>query len=100
MTRAKDNASAAVAAAPLFVFVFLALLLAPAQAFAWGANAQRLIANRAVDTLPPELQTFFDANREFLLRHVTDPLGWPRENTRDRTPQPDPLSRSLRKISF
>ena len=74
MTRAKDNASAAVAAAPLFVF--LALLLAPAHAFAWGANAQRLIANRAVDTLPPELQTFFDANREFLLRHVTDPLGW------------------------
>src|SRR5580658_4296119 len=74
MTRAKDNASAVVAAAPLFVF--LALLLAPAHAFAWGANAQRLIANRAVDTLPPELQTFFDANREFLLRHVTDPLGW------------------------
>jgi hypothetical protein len=64
----------AVAAAPLFFFV--ALLLAPAPAFAWGANAQRLIANRAADTLPPELQSFFDANREFILRHVTDPLGW------------------------
>ena len=74
MTRAKDNVSAAVTAAPLLVF--LALLLAPAQALAWGANAQRLIANRAVDTLPPELQSFFDANREFILRHVTDPLGW------------------------
>ncbi len=64
----------AVAAAPLFFFVLL--LLAPTHAFAWGANAQRLIANRAVDTLPPELQSFFDTNREFILRHVTDPLGW------------------------
>ena len=74
MTRAKDTVRTAVSAAPLLVF--LALLLAPAQAFAWGANAQRLTANRAVDTLPPELQSFFDANREFILRHVTDPLGW------------------------
>jgi hypothetical protein len=74
MTRAKNNANAAVALVP--VLVFLAFLIAPAPAFAWGANAQRLIANRAADTLPPELQTFFDANREFILRHVTDPLGW------------------------
>jgi hypothetical protein len=74
MTGAKTNPYRMTAAAPFLVF--LTFLLAPAQAFAWGANAQRLIANRAVDTLPPELQSFFDVNREFILRHVTDPLGW------------------------
>jgi len=74
MTRAKNNVNAAAAATALLVL--LALVLGPDQAFAWGANAQRLIANHAVDTLPPELQSFFDANREFILRHVTDPLGW------------------------
>ena len=48
--------------------------LAPVSAWAWGANAQRLIATRAVETLPPDVRPFFDSNREFILRHVTDPL--------------------------
>jgi hypothetical protein len=48
--------------------------LAPISAWAWGANAERLIAARAIDTLPPDLRAFFDANREFILRHVTDSL--------------------------
>ena len=52
----------------------LATALAPISAWAWGANAQRLIATRAVETLPPDLRPFFDANREFILRHVTDSL--------------------------
>jgi hypothetical protein len=51
-------------------------LLIAVQAFGWGANAHRLIANRAVDTLPPDVQPFFSANREFIGRHVTDPLEW------------------------
>lgn len=64
-------------AGPLVAFAALvSFLLAPIPAFAWGANGQRLIANRAIDTLPPELQSYFDANREFILRHVTDPLGF------------------------
>jgi hypothetical protein len=49
-------------------------LLLPVRLFAWGANAERLIANRAIDTLPPELRPFFDNNRDFLLRHVSDSL--------------------------
>jgi hypothetical protein len=57
-------------------FLALLSLLLPASAFAWGANGQRLIANRAVDTLPPDLQTYFGANREFILRHVTDTLDF------------------------
>jgi len=62
-------------------FLFVALSLAavslffgPAPVFAWGANGQRLITNRAVDTLPPDVQPYFDANRQFILQHVTDTL--------------------------
>src|SRR5574337_673372 len=50
-------------------------LLAPSSAFGWGANGHRLIANKAVDTLPPELRPFFEANRNFIVQHSTDPLG-------------------------
>lgn len=49
----------------------LALLAVPC-AFAWGGNAQRLVTNKAVDTLPPEIGTFFDANRRFFVQQVTD----------------------------
>jgi hypothetical protein len=48
--------------------------LTPGQAFAWGANAQKIVVNKAVDTLPPDVRAFFDANRAFLVLHVTDPL--------------------------
>jgi len=61
---------------PLFaVAVAVAVLaLAPDQTFAWGANAQKIVVNKAVDTLPPDVRAFFDANRAFLVLHVTDPL--------------------------
>lgn len=49
----------------------LALVAVPC-AFAWGPNAERLVTSKAVDTLPPEIGTFFDANRRFLVQHVTD----------------------------
>ncbi len=52
----------------------LGLALAPQPARAWGRNANRLILNRAIDTLPPELRQFFDANRAILLKHVNDPF--------------------------
>jgi hypothetical protein len=53
-----------------FAFLFA---LAPA-AGAWGASAERLVANRAIDTLPPDIRGFFEANRDFLTRHVSEPL--------------------------
>jgi hypothetical protein len=40
--------------------------------YGWGENAERLVANKAVDTLPREMGTFFDANRQFLAQHVSD----------------------------
>jgi hypothetical protein len=49
------------------------LLLFPAPLFAWGANGHRLITNKAVDTLPPEIRGFFEANRSFLVQKCTAP---------------------------
>jgi hypothetical protein len=48
------------------------ILIAVPCAFAWGPNAERLVTNKAVDTLPPEMGTFFDSNRRFFVQHVTD----------------------------
>jgi len=52
----------------------LAGLIAPAPLAAWGNNAQRSIVNHAVDTLPNDLRPFFESNRDYLVRHVNDPL--------------------------
>ncbi|MGH9687562.1 MAG: hypothetical protein ACRD5K_10770 [Candidatus Acidiferrales bacterium] len=49
----------------------LALTAVP-SALAWGPNAERLVTNKAVDTLPLEIGSFFDSNRRFLVQHVTD----------------------------
>lgn len=49
-----------------------ASFLVPLPTFAWGANAERLIANRAVETLPPDLRPFFELNRDFVTRHAAD----------------------------
>ena len=46
------------------------LLLAWAPLLAWDETADRLVTNRAVDTLPQEMQPFFYANRQFLVEHV------------------------------
>jgi hypothetical protein len=54
----------------------LAFLVSPSPASAWGAGAERLILNKAVETLPPDVRGFFEANRDFLTRHVTEPLDW------------------------
>lgn len=49
------------------------LLLAPRPLVAWGFEAHRLIADRAVDTLPAELRPFFQQNRAFVREHSVDP---------------------------
>jgi hypothetical protein len=47
----------------------------PNRVIAWGRGGQKLVINRAIETLPPEVRGFFDANRGFLLEHVNDPLA-------------------------
>jgi len=63
-----------IAAAAVSIFVL------PTPASAWGANAERLVSNKAVDTLPPEIRGYFEANRDWLSRHVTEPLDWLQKN--------------------
>lgn len=63
----------------LLVMFFFAL----PSSFGWGENAERLIANKAVDTLPYEMQPFFQANRQFLVQHVTDPYDAEAKNASD-----------------
>jgi hypothetical protein len=57
------------------------LLSGPADA--WGPNGHRLAANKAIDTLPPELRAWFEASRPFLSQHVTDALNTPAKNPAD-----------------
>ena len=59
----------------LWLSLALAVLLAPSPLAAWGNNANRLVVNRAIDTLPQDIRGFFDANRSILLQHVNDPFG-------------------------
>jgi hypothetical protein len=54
----------------------ISLLAFPSPTRAWGASAERLVASKAVETLPPEMRGFFEANRDFLSHHITDPLEW------------------------
>jgi hypothetical protein len=61
-----------IAAPPVLLLAILFLAL-PAS-FGWGENAERMIVDKAVDTLPDEMQPFFQANRSFLMQRVTDPL--------------------------
>ncbi len=55
-------ASACTILATLLGPLLLSLSL-PREARAWGATAQKLVASKAVETLPPEIRPFFQANR-------------------------------------
>ena len=61
--------------------LLLTVALVLPAAFGWGQSAERLITNKAVDTLPEEMMGFFGANRQFLVQHVTDPFEAPAEHT-------------------
>jgi hypothetical protein len=50
----------------------LALLASQPAANAWGPTAHRLTNRWAVETLPPEIRGFFDANRSYLIEHAND----------------------------
>lgn len=55
--------------------LLLAVGLLFSSSYGWGESAERLITNKAVDTLPEEMLPFFEANRQFLVEHVTEPEG-------------------------
>jgi hypothetical protein len=74
MRRALNFASRLRIARWAVVTACVGLIGFPFQARAWGPSAERLVVGKAVDTLPPELRGFFEANRDFLVRHVTESL--------------------------
>jgi hypothetical protein len=53
--------------------VALASLLVAPAAYGWGPAAHQLVNSRAIETLPPPLRDFFQANRQFLIAHADDP---------------------------
>ena len=59
-------------------------LCAPETGLAWGNNAQRLIINHAVDSLPSDARYFFDANRGYFIQHVNDTLNLVDKNPGER----------------
>jgi hypothetical protein len=59
--------------------VVIAMAIPPS--FGWGQSAERLIANKAVETLPDEMLPFFEANRQFIVQHVAGIEETPDEHT-------------------
>ena len=58
------------------VAVVVAGLIGAAQVGAWGGGGHRLILDRAIQLLPPELRAAFDAERATLVEHASDPDLW------------------------
>ena len=62
----------------------LAACWSTVPAFAWGPTAHRLANSQAIDTLPVEIRYFFEANRQFLAEHATDPDQWLQKDPYER----------------
>ncbi len=70
--------------AGLAIAVSVVFLCAPQSGLAWGNNAQQLIINHAVDTLPYDLRPFFESNRSYFIQHVNDTLNLVDKNPSER----------------
>lgn len=53
--------------------VALALWTMPVSVDAWGFNGHKVITDRAIDLLPPELRPFFQKFRTTIVEHSIDP---------------------------
>ena len=52
------------------------VLVFPVTTGAWGMDVHRLITGRAIDGMPPEIKSFFAAERAFITEHSVDPDLW------------------------
>jgi hypothetical protein len=68
----------------LLALLLMILALGLPSSFGWGENAERLITNKAVDTLPEDMRPFFETNRQFLVQHVTVPTEAELKNPSER----------------
>jgi hypothetical protein len=62
-------------AAAVAVVVSL-IVVWPVRPQAWGFEAHKLIAERAIDLLPAEIRPFFQKHRTFIVEHSVDPDLW------------------------
>lgn len=58
------------------LLAFVLSLAAAPPASAWGFAGHRLIMQRAIELLPPELKPFFEQHREEIVVRVVDPDVW------------------------
>jgi len=68
------------------VAVLVAVLAAPAPAAAWGFDAHRLIADRAIDLLPAPLRPLFEQRRAYIVERAVDPDLWRNAGWTDEDP--------------
>lgn len=64
--------------------LLIGVLAIPCPASAWGFEAHKLIADRMIDLLPPELKAAFAEHRAFIVERSIDPdlwrnVGWEEE---------------------
>lgn len=52
--------------------VAVLVFTAASSAFAWGPRAHRIVTDKAIDGLPPEIRAFYNANRSYLVEHSND----------------------------
>ena len=64
-----------------------AVVLSSERPAAWGFEAHRFIADRAIDLLPPEIRPFFVQHRAFISEHAIDPDLWRTAGWTEEPPQ-------------
>ena len=68
----------------LAAVLLAAFVMLPSSASAWGFEAHKLIADRMIALLPPELKPLFEKRRDFIVERAIDPdlwrtVGWDEE---------------------
>ncbi|HEX5483848.1 MAG TPA: hypothetical protein VFZ08_14595 [Terriglobia bacterium] len=58
------------------LLIVVSLLASSPLALAWGPEAHRLVIDWTLQTLPPGVQGYFQANRQILFEHANDPERW------------------------
>lgn len=71
----------------LSLAVLAAVALAAERPAAWGFEAHRLIAGRAIDLLPATIRPFFVKHRAFIAEHAIDPDLWRTAGWMEEPPQ-------------
>jgi hypothetical protein len=62
-------------------------LLVPRAASAWSFELHREITARAIALLPPEIASFFEAHRDYVVEHSIDPDLWRNAGFTDEPPR-------------